>query len=51
MKENILNRRAEVKRPWVREGGAPTFYDDIYSTYSIHIRRYTGIDSIFSFNY
>lgn len=49
MRENILDRRPEGKRLWVREEGASTFYNDIYSTYSIHTRRYMGIDSTFSF--
>lgn len=50
MEENLLDRRAEVKRPWVREGALPRFMTIyLYSTYSIHIRRYMSIDITFSF--
>jgi len=50
MKENLLDRRAEGKRPWVREGALPRFMTIyLYSTYSIHIRRYMSIDITFAF--
>lgn len=51
MKKNILDRRAEGKRPWVREGALPHFMIMIYTlhTPSIQVDTWAYIDSTLSF--